>query len=84
MSFIAIFTIDFENDIKFLRKDKNLGARVENKILEILQNPEHYKPLRNVLKGKRRVHVGNYVMIFEIECSHIIFHRFLPHDQAYK
>ena len=83
MPFKARFTIDFENDTKFLKKDQNLAERVEKKILEILQNPEHYKPLRNILKGKRRVHIGMYVLIYEIENDAVIFHRFLHHDQAY-
>lgn len=84
MTYTARFTVDFENDTKFLKKDKTLRERVEKKILEILQNPEHYKPLQNVLKGKRRVHVGPYVLVYEIETELVIFHRFLHHDQAYR
>ncbi len=84
MTFKARFTSDFENDIKFLKKDKNLAVRVENKILEILENPEHYRPLKNVLKGKRRVHIGPYVILYEIENDIVIFHSFMHHDNAYK
>ena len=79
----ARFTIDFEKDTQFLKKDKLLSERVEKKVLEVLQNPEHYKPLRNVLKGKRRIHIGHYVMIYEVENDTVVFHKFLPHDKAY-
>lgn len=80
----ARFTIDFEKDVTFLKKDKQLSDRVEKKVLEILSNPEHYKPLRNVLKGKRRVHVGHYVLLYEIDNGAVVFHRFQPHDVAYR
>ncbi len=79
----ARFTVDFEKDVAFLKKDKQLSDRVEKKVLEIMQNPEHYKPLRNVLKGKRRVHVGHYVLLYEIDGDTIVFHRFQPHDKTY-
>jgi hypothetical protein len=39
---------------KIKKKDKLLFERVSKKILEIVGNPLHYKPLRNVSKGKRR------------------------------
>lgn len=83
MPYTARFTTDFENDTKFLKKDKTLSDRVEKKVLEILENPEHYKPLRNVLKGKRRVHIGHYVLLYEIDRNYVVFHRFQPHDKAY-
>lgn len=82
-TYTARFTIDFENDTKFLKKDKTLSDRVEKKVLEILEKPEHYKPLRNILKGKRRVHIGSYVLLYEIQGEIVIFHRFQPHDKTY-
>lgn len=80
----ARFTVDFEKDVVFLKKDKQLSDRVQKKVLEILAYPEHYKPLRNILKGKRRVHVGHYVSLYEIDGDAVVFHRFKPHDKAYK
>jgi len=51
----------------------------------LAENPHHYKPLRNVLKNKRRVHIGNFVLIFEIleEDKIVVFHTFKHHDEAY-
>ena len=65
MEYKPVFTIDFKIDMKFLKKDRALAECVERKkTLEILESPEHYKPVRTVLKGNRRVHIGNYVPIY--------------------
>ena len=84
MPYIQDFTIHFLKDVKKIKKDKILLERLNKKIEEILQNPEHYKPLKNVLKGKRRAHIGSYVIIFEISENKVIFHTFEHHDKAYK
>ena len=83
MEFDAVFTSQFDRDIKSLKRDRNILGRLEMKIKEILSNPEHYKPLKNVLKGKRRVHIGSFVILFEIEATHVIFLRFEHHDKVY-
>lgn len=54
---------------------------------EILQNPEHYKPLRHDLHGLRRVHImGPFVLLFKIEETTKIvkFIDFDHHDKIYK
>jgi len=53
---------------------------------EIVANPFHYKPLRNVLKNKRRVKIGSFVLIFEIDETNklIRFHSLKHHDYSYK
>ncbi|MCH8157188.1 MAG: type II toxin-antitoxin system RelE/ParE family toxin, partial [Nitrospinae bacterium] len=45
----------------------------------------HYKPLRNVLKNRRRTHIGSHVLIFEIreEEKTVLFHSLKHHDDAY-
>ena len=53
------------------------------KIKEIKKNPEHYKPLKNVLKGNRRAHLDPFIIIFNIEANLITFHYVKHHDQAY-
>ena len=46
------FSLEFEISIKKLKKkDKLLFTKIQKKLIEIVQNPEHYKPLRNVLAG---------------------------------
>ena len=84
MAYNAVFTIQFEKDVKSIKKDNLLLQRLEQKIVEILNEPEHYKPLRNVLKGKRRAHVGSFVIIFEVIKEEVILYRFEHHDKVYK
>lgn len=82
----ANFAPNFKKDFKVVRKKHELIQRLENKIEEILENPGHYKNLRNVLKNQQRVHLGSFVLIFEVDESKkmIYFHSFKHHDQAYK
>ena len=56
------------------------------KIVELSQNPYSGKPLRSVLKGKWRVHLGPFVLIYKIDEGHkiLIFLVFEHHDKAYK
>ncbi len=54
--YTARFTSDFESDTKFLKKDKNMHERVEKKILEILENPEHYKPAKFLERKRKSPH----------------------------
>ncbi|MBF0608012.1 MAG: type II toxin-antitoxin system RelE/ParE family toxin [Candidatus Magnetobacterium sp. LHC-1] len=76
----------FLKDLKRIKTKFNLQERLEEKIEKILENPYHYKPLRNALKSKRRSHIGSYVLIFEIrqEEHTVVFHSFQHHNEAYK
>ena len=80
------FSPELLNDLKKIKSNFELQKRLEKKIKEILQNPYHYKPLRHVLKNKRRTHIGNFVLIFEIDEPNqlVSFHSFKHHDEAYK
>ncbi len=71
---------------KLKKKDKSLYLRIINKIIEISKNPELGKPLRNVLKGKRRVHVGSFVLFYSIDKKKeiVTFLEFEHHDKAYR
>ena len=71
---------------KLAKKDPLLILRIDKKINEILQNPHHYKPLRNDLKNTRRVQIGSYVLIFEIDEKKkiVTFLRFKHHDEIYE
>ena len=60
--------------VKLEKKDRKTYTRVINKIIDLSQNPYAGKPLRSVLKGRWRVHIGPFVLILEspnnIERSH--------------
>ena len=84
MEYKIKFTPFFEKQLKKLkRKDKNMFNRLTKKLKEIRQNPEHYKPLRNVLKGNRRAHLDPFIIIFDIREDLITVHYVKHHDEAY-
>ncbi len=74
----------FEKQVKKIRtRDPVLYDRLEKKVLEISEKPEHYKPLRGNLAGTRRVHIDPFVLVYEIAGDTIIFHYIKHHDKAY-
>lgn len=71
---------------KLTTKNRALADALKKKIAQILENPGHFKPLGNVLKGTRRVHVDScFVLIYEIDESikAVRLLRFAHHDDAY-
>ena len=82
----ADFDLHLLKRLKKLKKgDPQLYQRLEKKMEEILQNPTHFKPLSNVLKGKRRAHIGSFVIIFSVDEKNqlVFFLEFDHHDKAY-
>ena len=73
--------------VKIKKKDSALFVDVREKIKEVIENPQHYKPLRYDLKGLRRVHVKrSFVLVFEVDENDRIV-RFLDldhHDRIYR
>ena len=72
---------------KLFKKDKVMYEQVMKKIEEIVQNPQHYKPLKYDLAGERRVHImKSFVLRLEIneETKAVIFIFFGHHDEAYR
>ncbi len=52
---------------KLAKKDKEQLRRIERKIMQLLEEPYLGKPLRRPLDGFRRVHVGSFVIVYEID-----------------
>ena len=72
---------------KLAKKDKVAFQAIHNKVLGILENPHHYKPLRAPMQNKRRVHIaGSFVLIFKIDEERKVVQilEFEHHDKAYK
>jgi YafQ family addiction module toxin component len=72
---------------KLFKKDKRTYEIVMSKIEKILQNPQHYKPLKYDLAGERRVHImKNFVLKFEVHelMQTVKFIFFGHHDKAYR
>lgn len=64
-NFKARLADSFKKVLKRVKKNFDLIIRCNDKIKEIIENPYHYKPLRNVLKNRFRTHNGSYAEVFE-------------------
>ncbi|MEW6295760.1 MAG: type II toxin-antitoxin system RelE/ParE family toxin [Candidatus Diapherotrites archaeon] len=52
---------------KACKKNKELEKALKNKISEILENPQRFKPLKYNLAGQHRVHIlKSFVLTYEI------------------
>jgi len=72
---------------RLFKRDKKTYEAVMKKIEEIIENPQHYKPLKYDFAGERRVHImKNFVLKFEIieQTQTVRFIFFGHHDDAYK
>ncbi|MGB3458303.1 MAG: type II toxin-antitoxin system mRNA interferase toxin, RelE/StbE family [Halobacteriota archaeon] len=71
---------------KLEKKDKSIYNTIIKKILQVADNPYIGKPLHGKLKGKKRVHIGHFVLIYGIDDKErgVIFLDFTHHDEAYK
>ena len=59
---------------------------IEDKILEVRQNPQRYKNLRKPMQHLKRVHIDkSFVLVFSVDENkkHIIIEDFDHHDNIY-
>ena len=71
---------------KLAKRDKQTFEAIHKKVLEILENPHHFKPLRAPLQNKRRVHIsGSFILIFAVDEEHrtVRLLEFDHHDKVY-
>jgi YafQ family addiction module toxin component len=70
---------------KLAKKDPAQLHRIHKKIQKILENPHHHKPLKHPLEGLRRVQIGPFVLVFEIdeESETVIVLDYEHHDSIY-
>jgi len=84
MEYQIKFTPFFEKQLKKLKKkDRVLFERLGKKLKEVRKNPEHYEPLKNVLKGNRRAHLDPSIIVFDIGGDLVTIHYVKHHDDAY-
>ncbi len=69
---------------KLAHEDPEQYSHVVKKIKQIQINPEHYKPLRGDLHGARRVHIGDFVLIYQLEKKNVVIHDYNHHDKIYE
>ena len=87
MPYALFITSSCKKEInKACKSNPQLRHSLTKKILEICENPYHYKPLRNDLHGLRRVHIlKSFVLIFKVDENEksITLISFSHHDIAY-
>lgn len=86
MSYRVIIHPDLASICRKLRsKSPERYEQLKRKIRFLVENPESGKPLHPPLKGQWRVHIGHFVLIYEIDSKEntIILLRFIHHDGAY-
>ena len=71
---------------RMAKKDRKRLDAVAKKVAEILEDPYRFKPLRGPMQGKRRVHVGPFVLVYEINEGRkvVILLDFEHHDTVYR
>ena len=75
----------FEGILRQLKRQKpSLLRDLEKQIAKILKEPARGKPLRNVLRNYRRVHVNSFVVIYELHAEEIRLLDFDRHERIYK
>ena len=73
--------------LKLKKKDPNHYRILIKKIDQIRENPSHdYKDLRYDMKGQKRVHIGHFVLTFEINHKNktFLFDVCARHDRIYE
>ncbi len=61
-------------------------ANINRKVQEILEDPHRFKPMHFPLTGMRRVHLGNFVILFSIDEQRksVILEDYAHHDKIYR
>jgi len=68
---------------KLKKKDKVIHDQIQKKLIDLVENPDHFKPLRNILAGYRRIHFGSFILIYKIDGSIIKIISLDHHDKSY-
>lgn len=71
---------------KLAKKNPNQMEIISKKIQEILEDPHRFKPMHFPLAGRRRVHFGNFVLLFSIDEQRktVVLEDYEHHDRIYK
>jgi YafQ family addiction module toxin component len=71
---------------KLRKKDLTQFEALSMKVNEVLENPQRFKPLRSPMQHMRRVHVGSFVLIYDIDETRkvVTIRRYEHHNSVYK
>ncbi|PKK86526.1 MAG: type II toxin-antitoxin system mRNA interferase toxin, RelE/StbE family [Thermoplasmata archaeon HGW-Thermoplasmata-1] len=70
---------------KIAKKDPSHFDIIQSKIEQIRKTPDRYKPLKHSLKGRQRVHIGHFVLVFRFKNPESVLEilDYTHHDNAY-
>ena len=76
----------YRDSLKRVKRSKpDLLVPLETGVAKILRSPELGKPLRNVLRNRRQIHIaGSFVLLYEIAGTEIRLLDFDHHNKIYK
>ena len=71
---------------KLRKKDLAQFEALSRKVTEILEDPQQFKPLKSPMQHMRRVHVGSFVLVYDIDEAKkvVTIRRYEHHDTVYK
>lgn len=73
---------------KLAKKDRALALAIRKKIAQIVNSNHyeigHFKNLRGDMSNMKRVHIGSFVLVFNVNKDNIMFESLKHHDTAYK
>jgi len=86
-----LYSLEIEEEVyrefeKLAKKDRKHLEAINKKIEQILNDPFQFKPLKHPLDGLRRVHVGSFVLIYDVleNQKTVRVLKYKHHDQAYQ
>ncbi|HOO54583.1 MAG TPA: type II toxin-antitoxin system mRNA interferase toxin, RelE/StbE family [Methanothrix sp.] len=68
---------------KLTHKNREFKSQVDNKIEQIIKDPEIGAPKRHDLSGIRGVHIGHFVVTYTVIKDTIVFITINHHDAVY-
>lgn len=72
---------------KLKSKNPSLFKAVQKKINQIAfcdeRSIDHFKNLKGCISGLKRVHVGSFVLTFQVKKEKVVFFDFDHHDRIY-
>jgi len=85
-----LYNLEIEEEVsktfrKLLKKDRVQLEAINKKIIQILSDPCQFKPLKYPLAGLRRVHIGSFVLIYQVieNPATVQIIKYTNHNEAY-
>ncbi len=81
MSYSLSYSKDAEKELAKL--DKAVQTQILKKIAHLEENPELGEPLSNVLRNKRRLHVGKWRVVYSTEGKTVLIAKIAHRKDVY-